>query len=107
MKKFMVFTTTPTEAAASLIAKTLVEERLAACVQVLPAVTSFYHWKGKLEECGEYLVLIKTTQELLDELVAKIESLHPYDLPEVVALGIEGGSQNYLKWIEEEAGRQA
>ena len=106
MKKFMVITTAPTEAAASLIARTLVEDRLAACVQVLPAVTSFYHWKGKLQECGEFLLMIKTTQKLLDELVAKIESLHPYDLPEVVALGIEGGLKSYLKWIEEETGQQ-
>lgn len=105
MKKLMVFTTTPSEARASEMARALVKERLAACVQVLPGVISFYHWKGKLQECGECLMLIKTRPELLGKLAAKIESLHPYEMPEVVAVGIVGGSQKYLKWIEEETKR--
>lgn len=102
MKKLMVYTTTPSEATASEIARALVKDRLAACVQVLPAVTSFYRWKGKLQECGECLMLIKTRPELLTKLAKKIEAMHPYDMPEVVAVGIVGGSKKYLKWIEEE-----
>lgn len=103
MKTLVVLTTTPSKEEATRIAQALVESRLAACVQVAGEITSFYRWEGKLEESGEWLMIIKTTRERLAQLTAKIESMHSYSVPEVVALPIEGGSAKYLKWVEEEA----
>lgn len=102
MKMVVVFTTAPNKEEAARIAQALVESRLAACVQVAGEVTSFYRWEGKLEESAEWLVIIKTTDERLGELTAKIESMHSYEVPEVIALPVEGGSAKYLKWVEEE-----
>ena len=101
-RTFVVMTTAPAGAAAAGIARALVESRLAACVQVVPGATSFYHWQGKLEESAEAVLFIKTTAARLDELVAKVQSLHPYDLPEVVAMEVAGGAQDYLQWVRQE-----
>jgi len=100
-----VFMTAPSEETAAHIARSLVEDRLAACVQVLPGITSFYRWEGKIEEAAEWLILAKTTAERFDELKAKIESIHPYEIPEIVAVEVADGAQNYLKWVEEETNR--
>ena len=98
----IIFSTTPDEETAARIAETLVEERLAACIQVLPGVTSFYRWQGKLEKSDEKLLLIKTSRDRLDELISRIESLHPYDIPELLAVEVSGGAKKYLDWIAQE-----
>ena len=105
MRTLAVFMTAPSEETAAHIARSLVENRLAACVQVLPGIISFYRWEGKIEEAPEWLILAKTTAERFDELKAKVESAHPYEVPEIVAVEIASGAQKYLKWIEEETRR--
>lgn len=102
MQAVVVFSTTPDEEAAARIAETLVKERLAACVQVLPGATSYYRWEGKLEKSAEMLLVIKTTRDRLEELVSKVESMHPYDVPELVAVEVAGGAKKYLDWIGQE-----
>ena len=84
---------------ASRIAQALVDERLAACVNVLPGVHSVYRWQDTVEHAGEVLLLIKTRGEHLQAVSARIQALHPYELPEVLAVEVAGGSQPYLDWI--------
>jgi periplasmic divalent cation tolerance protein len=84
---------------AAHIARTLVEEGLAACVNRLPGVVSNYCWEGRLEEEPESLLLIKTTTGRLASLTTRITALHPYELPEVVAVPVVGGLEQYLAWV--------
>ena len=102
----MVLTTAPDEETSARIAQAVVGERLAACVQVLPGITSFYRWEGKLEKNGEWLLLLKTSRERLSELTARIESIHPYEVPEVIAFEIAGGAEKYINWVQEETKQQ-
>lgn len=84
------------------IARSVVERRLAACVNLVThAVESFYMWEGKLEDSSEYLLLMKTSEERVGELEKEVLALHSYDTPEFVVLPIVGGSNKYLKWVEE------
>ena len=80
----------------------LVEERLAACASVLPGLRSVYRWQGAIERADEVLLLIKTTRERIEPLTARVASLHPYELPEVVAVEVAGGLAAYLDWVEEQ-----
>ncbi len=98
--KKIVLTTAGSREEAETIARALVERRLAACVNVVP-VQSVYRWKEKVEDAPEWLLLIKTTAEAFEEVEAAIRELHSYDLPECVAVGIEGGSEEYLDWISD------
>ncbi len=81
------------------LARLLVEHGLAACVQVLPPITSIYRWQGKIEQASEILLLIKTTRTAYQRLEAAIKQNHPYQTPEIVALPIEAGSNDYLSWL--------
>lgn len=92
----------PDSATARHIAESLVGERLAACVNLLPGVTSVYRWRGEVERAEEVLLLAKTTRERLQALSARIVELHPYELPEVIAVDIAGGLPAYLAWIADE-----
>jgi periplasmic divalent cation tolerance protein len=96
---FIVLCTCPDEAVASKIAKDLVLERLAACVNRLGPVGSTYFWEGQLLDDQEVLLIIKTSKERLANLTARIEALHPYEAPEVVAIEVAGGSERYLAWL--------
>jgi len=87
---------------AERIARALVEERLAACVNVVPGVVSIYRWKGKVEQEAELLLVIKTLAPRVEALKARLLELHPYELPEVVVLPIGGGHAPYLAWIEDQ-----
>jgi periplasmic divalent cation tolerance protein len=87
---------------AQKIARTLVEERLAACVNVVPGVVSVYRWKGVVEKEDELLLVIKTIGERVEQLKARLLELHPYELPEVVVIPIGGGHGAYLDWIAEQ-----
>lgn len=89
---------------APVIARALIERRLAACVNVVPGVTSFYRWQGALEEDAESTLLIKTRATLVSALTDAVRELHPYDVPEVIALAIEPGAGNpaYLAWVADE-----
>ena len=102
MTAVMVFCTCPDEASAARIAQTLVAERLAACVNRISGITSTYRWKGEIHDDGEVLLLIKSTRERFEALRARIVSLHPYELPEVIAVDIASGHPPYLDWIAAE-----
>lgn len=97
----MVLCTCPDEAVAREIATALVEGRLAACVNVVPGLTSVYRWQGRVETDREALLVIKTTAAAFPALREAIRSRHPYELPEIVAVGIEDGLEEYLRWIDE------
>ena len=99
-KHLLVLTTCPETITAKKIANDLVVEKLAACVQVIPGVLSFFLWVGKVDHSEEVLLLIKTTSERYPQLEKRIISLHPYDLPEIITLPINGGLEGYLAWIE-------
>ncbi len=99
--KRIVLTTAGSEEEARRIARHLVEKRLAACVNIVPRITSIYRWKDKVEEACEWLLVIKTTASVYNEVCTAITDLHSYDLPECVCLAIEDGSVNYLQWIGE------
>jgi len=88
--------------AAERVAASLVDERLAACVNIVPGVVSIYRWKGQVEKEPELLLVIKTVAERVDALKARLLELHPYELPEVVVIPIAGGHAPYLAWIEEQ-----
>lgn len=86
---------------AERIARALVERRLAACVSVVPGLVSIYRWKGNVERDDERLLVIKTRRERLAPLREAIAELHPYELPELLALPVEAGSPDYLEWLDE------
>jgi periplasmic divalent cation tolerance protein len=88
---------------ARAIARALVGERLAACVNVVPGVASIYRWQGKVEEAKEVLLLVKSTSARARALEARVKALHSYTVPEVVTLKIQGGSADYLRWLRESA----
>ena len=87
------------------LATTLVNRRLAACVNIIPSVRSVYHWQGTVEEAVENLLILKTSEERLDELMAGLRELHPYDLPEIIALPVETALPEYLNWGVESTSR--
>lgn len=94
-----VTTTTETEQQAEQIAHALVDERLAACVQITGPIRSVYRWQGEVEQATEWLCVVKTRQSLLDAVEAKIRELHSYECPEIVATPIVDGSKAYLDWL--------
>ena len=100
----LVFTTLPSADKAAELAKALVEERLAACANLLPAIRSIYRWQGKLQDENEVLVLLKTRQQQFERLKERIVELHPYDVPEIIAIPVEQGHKAYLDWIAGETG---
>jgi periplasmic divalent cation tolerance protein len=89
---------------ASRLARALVERRLAACVNVVPAVRSFYRWKGRVEEDEERLLVIKTRRDRFEALREALVAMHPYELPEAIAVPIDAGHAPYLAWIDESLG---
>jgi periplasmic divalent cation tolerance protein len=99
--KRIVLTTAGSEEEARKIATRLVERRLAACVNIVPQITSIYSWQGKVEESGEWLLVIKTIAAAFAEVSHVIKELHSYELPECICLALEDGSSAYLEWIAE------
>jgi periplasmic divalent cation tolerance protein len=97
----IVLTTIGAERDAVALARTLVDERLAACVNVLPKMISIYRWKGSVEQDHEHQIVIKTRSDRLPALEARLRQLHPYELPEFLVLDVAGGGAPYLKWIAE------
>lgn len=99
--KIVVFVTAGNSDEASALARTVVEKRLAACVNVLPGVTSWYWWEGKVTEDREVVLVIKTSRDRFDALEKEVLRQHSYAVPEIIALPVVEGSKNYLNWIEE------
>jgi periplasmic divalent cation tolerance protein len=95
----LVLTTCPDEAAAERLARGLVEAGLAACVSRMPGLRSTYRWKDRVEDEPEVLLLIKTVAPRFQELEMRLKSLHPYEVPEIIALPIVRGSSDYLSWL--------
>jgi periplasmic divalent cation tolerance protein len=102
MSHVVVLVTAPTAERAAEIARALVEERLAACGSVVPGIRSIYRWEGKVQDDQEALLVLKTTRERFEALRERVLALHPYQVPEVIALGVEAGSAPYLAWITAE-----
>jgi len=100
----IVFTTLGADADASAFAHTLVDERLAACVKVLPPMTSIYRWKSGVEQDREQQLIIKTTAASLGRLQARVRELHPYEVPEFLVIPAIGGSDAYLTWVQDSVG---
>ena len=99
-----VLMTAPDRATGREVAARLVEERLAACGNVLDGVTSVFWWEGEVQDEDEVLVILKTTTARVSALTDRARELHPYDVPEVLALPVDGGLQEYMDWVREETG---
>ncbi len=97
-----LFTTTEKKDDAELISREIVKKRLAACAQVVGPIKSTYWWKEKIEQTEEWLCIMKSRRHLYEELEKAIKSIHPYEVPEIVAVPIVSGSQSYLEWLEQE-----
>ncbi|CUS48211.1 MAG: periplasmic divalent cation tolerance protein [Idiomarinaceae bacterium HL-53] len=102
MKPLMVLCSAPTSELAQEIASGLIKERLAACVQILPQMQSFYHWQGKVESASEYLLLIKTNTSQYSTVESYIQITHEYQVPEIIAIDISHGLPQYLTWLNGE-----
>lgn len=100
--KIVVFSTCESHQEAEKIATSLVEKRLAACVNLIPGVQSIYRWRGAVERSKEFLLVIKSSRELLRDLQAELSRMHSYEIPEVLALSIVDGAEDYLNWMERE-----
>jgi periplasmic divalent cation tolerance protein len=103
MKRYVqVFTTTAKREDAERIARTLVRKKLAGCVQITGTISSMYRWKGEVETTHEWLCLIKSENSLYNELERTIKEIHPYEIPEIIAVSIVAGSREYLEWLGQE-----
>lgn len=102
----VVLITVPNEEDGARMARTLVEESLAACVNILKNIRSVYYWKGKVEDDAEALLIVKTRRELFDALCSRVKELHSYEVPEIIALPITEGSAGYLNWLYESTSGQ-
>jgi len=97
----LILITTPDRATADLIANALVEERLAACVNIVPGIRSVYRWKGLVEQSDESLLLVKSTMSRFGDLESRVRDLHPFELPEIIAVTLVSGLADYLHWVRE------
>ncbi len=98
----LVLCTCPEDGSAERIAEALVDEHLAACVNIVKGLTSIFHWQGRRETASECLLLIKTRKACYPSLEARIRELHPYEVPEIIALSLEAGLKAYLDWMDAE-----
>ncbi|CAH8389316.1 unnamed protein product [Eruca vesicaria subsp. sativa] len=96
----VVYVTVPNREAGKKLANSIVQEKLAACVNIVPGIESVYEWEGKVQSDSEELLIIKTRQSLLESLTEHVNANHEYDVPEVIALPITGGSDKYLEWLK-------
>lgn len=99
MPVHLVLSTCPDAATAQRLARTLVDERLAACASVLPGVVSTYRWQGRVEQATEVQLLVKTTADRREAVIARLAELHPYELPEILAVETAAGLPAYLDWV--------
>ncbi|MDP2754835.1 MAG: divalent-cation tolerance protein CutA [Nitrospirota bacterium] len=104
MDEIVVFITASNEDEAARIAKALIGARLAGCVNLIKNIRSIYSWQGKVEDETEVLMIVKTQKSLFDSLMKKVKELHSYTVPEIIAIPIVEGSEDYLKWLREVTG---
>jgi periplasmic divalent cation tolerance protein len=100
MDALLMISTTGSEKEARKIARSLVEERLAACANVIPGVRSFFYWEGRLCQEKEALILIKTVNNKARKIIDKIKKIHSYEVPEIIFFRVDMGEKNYLKWVK-------
>ena len=100
----VVLMTAPDRATAEALAQSVVGERLAACASLMPGVTSIFRWEGSVQRADEVLLLLKTRSDRVPALIARAAELHPYDVPEVLALSVDEGFGPYLDWVRDESG---
>jgi periplasmic divalent cation tolerance protein len=98
--RIIVLITAGSEKEARKIAELLVKEKKAACVNIVPGVDSLFRWKGKIDSARESLLLVKTRASLFPEIIRLVKETHSYEVPEIIALSIIGGSEEYLKWLD-------
>jgi periplasmic divalent cation tolerance protein len=101
-QNIVIFITTGTNGEARQVAEALLEQRKAACVTIVPTVTSLFWWEDRIDSDQESLLIVKSKASLLDEIVSLVKGVHSYDVPEVIALPIIGGNSDYLNWIGEQ-----
>jgi periplasmic divalent cation tolerance protein len=106
VEALVVYITAPNEDEAAKIARTLVEEKLAACVNIVPGIRSIYSWQGKIEDEQEVLMIVKTRYKHFKALKAKVLDMHSYTVPEIIALPIVDGSEEYLDWLKKATKRE-
>ncbi len=99
VKHILVISTCPGSISAKKVARDLVTEKLAACVNIVPGVQSFFSWVGKVDSANEHMLIIKTTLDNYDALEKRIKKIHPYELPDIIAVPIETGLSGYLDWV--------
>lgn len=102
----LIYVTTPTKDQALKLGRALVENRLAACINVIDNMQSIYRWQDQIEESNEAILLIKTTRDMLEQITQEIGLFHEYSCPCIIALPIQGGNSDYLNWINKETGLQ-
>ena len=100
-KDIVVFITAPNEDEAAKIARAIVEGRLAGCVNIIKNIRSIYRWQGRIEDEPEVLMIVKTQKGLFDSLMKRVKGLHSYSVPEIIALPIVEGSEDYIRWLKE------
>lgn len=105
MEALVVYITAPDEEMGAKLARTLVEERLAGCVNIIKPVRSIYRWQENIEDDTEVLMIVKTQKKLFASLNSRVKELHSYTVPEVIAVPVVDGSEEYLKWLEEVTGK--
>ncbi len=104
MEALIVYITAPNEEEGAKMARALVEERLAGCVNIVKSIRSIYPWKGNIEDATETLLIVKTQKRLFESLENRVRELHSYKVPEIIAVTVVEGSNDYLKWLKEVTG---
>jgi periplasmic divalent cation tolerance protein len=97
----LIYITTSGEEESEKIAKTLLEERIVACANIIPSMKSFYWWEGEIEEDTESILFLKTRSDKLDTIIRRVKDIHSYDIPCILEISIQSGSEDYLKWLED------
>lgn len=98
----VLFITTAADEEAQLISRVLLERRMAACINIVPGVSSLFWWQGSIDSAQESLLIVKTRASLLDDIVQLVKKIHSNDVPEIIALPVVGGNQDYLEWVGKE-----
>lgn len=104
MKYLVIFSTVPDHETGLKISENLIKEKLAACCNLVPGLLSVFSWKGKIQHDSEELLIIKSTEKEYEAIEKRIKDLHPYQIPEIIALPLARGSDSYLNWINQETG---
>jgi periplasmic divalent cation tolerance protein len=107
MKIYLFLSTAGSEKEGKKIARHLVKEGLAACVNIVPSISSFFFWEGKLVQEKEVLILGKTEEKKLNKIIGRIQSMHSYSLPEILFFRVDGGEKRYLQWVARKGGEKA